>query len=106
MFIAPAMAYYSNFSRRLVGTAPVSFLKSVVKSGSHSPLRNASTTMPSQRSFPSFSRTSVYKLGCVQSLMPLHSVVATARMISYVSADSRNCGTFSIGALYCNTHGP
>ncbi|KAI9110988.1 hypothetical protein K1719_018108 [Acacia pycnantha] len=86
--------------------AAVSSLKSAVKSMSHSPLRNASTTMPPQRLFPSFSRTSVYKLGCVQSLMPLHGVLDSTRMISYISSDSRNYGIFSVGAFCCNTKGP
>ncbi|KAI5394429.1 hypothetical protein KIW84_061200 [Lathyrus oleraceus] len=37
------------------------------------------------------SRNCVYQLGSVQSLLPLHNTVATCRMVSNLSVDSRNC---------------
>lgn len=53
-----------------------------------------------------FNRTCVYRLGSVQSLLPLHSTVATARMVSSLSIDSRNCEALSHATLCCNHPGP
>ncbi|WJX91521.1 hypothetical protein P8452_73287 [Trifolium repens] len=72
-------------------------------SHSHSPLLNS----PPHRQFSSFFiRTSVYQLGSVQSLLPLHSTVASSRMVSNLSIDSRNCQAVSQVTLSCNHPGP
>ncbi|XP_058080598.1 protein NONRESPONDING TO OXYLIPINS 2, mitochondrial-like isoform X1 [Magnolia sinica] len=39
------------------------------------------------------------ELGCTQSLLPLHSVVAAARLTSHLSIDSRACCELSQGTL-------
>ncbi|KAK4802309.1 hypothetical protein SAY86_000512 [Trapa natans] len=39
------------------------------------------------------------ELGCVQSLLPLHSVVAAARMTSCLSTTSRSCRALSQDGL-------
>jgi hypothetical protein len=47
-------------------------------------------------------RTSVYQqLGSVQSLLPLHSTVASSRMVSNLSIDSSNCQAVSQVTLSC-----
>ncbi|KAK4748536.1 hypothetical protein SAY87_015122 [Trapa incisa] len=52
----------------------------------------------------SFSVLRVRKeLGCVQSLLPLHSVVAAARMTSCLSTTSRSCRALSQGTLCCTS---
>nr|AFK36944.1 unknown [Lotus japonicus] len=50
-------------------------------------------------------RSKVYQLGSVQSLLPLYSAVASARMVSYLSIDS-TCQALSQGTLCCYFHGP
>ncbi|TKY68976.1 hypothetical protein E2542_SST05239 [Spatholobus suberectus] len=90
----------SHCTRRLIS---LSSLKSAVRPINHSPLLNA--TVP-HRPSPSFIRTCVYQLGSVQSLLPLHSTVATARMVSSLSIDSRSCEALSLATLCCNYPGP
>ncbi|KAK6947571.1 hypothetical protein RJ641_001044 [Dillenia turbinata] len=41
------------------------------------------------------------ELGCAQSLLPLHSAVAAARMTSCLSSTSRSCRALSQGTLCC-----
>ncbi|KAI4356705.1 hypothetical protein L6164_000705 [Bauhinia variegata] len=105
----------SHCTRRLLCKSTASSLKSAIRQRNHSPLLNSSATVSSQhvsnssctsRRFPSFIRTSAYKLGCLQSLMPLHSAVATSRMISNLSLDSGSCRALSQGTLCCNSLGP
>lgn len=43
------------------------------------------------------------ELGAVQSMLPLHSAVATARMTSYLSSTSRSCRALSQGILCCTS---
>ncbi|CAJ2665125.1 protein NONRESPONDING TO OXYLIPINS 2, mitochondrial-like [Trifolium pratense] len=61
---------------------------------------------PHRQFSPLFIRTNVYQLGSVQSLLPLHSTVASSRMVSYLSIDSRNCQAVSQVTLSCNHPGP
>ncbi|GAB4836148.1 hypothetical protein Ancab_001064 [Ancistrocladus abbreviatus] len=66
--------------------------KFAASSSSTSPLLLRSNSFPLRRF--SFSRPPS-ELGCVQSLLPLHSTVATARMTSCLSTTSRSCRSLS-----------
>ncbi|XP_022758711.1 uncharacterized protein LOC111305431 [Durio zibethinus] len=72
----------STFSRSATAPSPT---RSPLTSHSTAPLRRFS-----------FSRCPS-ELGCAQSLLPLHSVVAAARMTSCLSTTSRSCRAFSQG---------
>ncbi|KAF7809880.1 zinc finger protein 7-like [Senna tora] len=63
-------------------------------SSSSSPLR--SNLLDARRPFNAVPRT-MGQLGCTQSLLPLHSVVASARLTSHVSVESRACCELSQG---------
>ncbi|RDX74671.1 hypothetical protein CR513_45546, partial [Mucuna pruriens] len=91
---------FSQCTRRLIS---LSSFRSAVRPINYSPLLNA--TVP-HRPFSPFIRTCVYQLGGVQSLLPLHSTVATARMVSSLSIDSRSCEALSQATLCCNYLGP
>ncbi|KAI8546595.1 hypothetical protein RHMOL_Rhmol07G0131200 [Rhododendron molle] len=97
---------------RFVNRASVSSLKSAIKSnlrrnsasvdGSASskfPLPARSTSSPLRRL--SLSRCPS-ELGCVQSLLPLHSAVAAARMTSRLSVTSRSSKALSQGVRPCS----
>ncbi|KAL2319965.1 hypothetical protein Fmac_028934 [Flemingia macrophylla] len=86
------------------GLISLSSLKSAVRPINHSPLLKASLPRRLSHS-PLFVRT-VYQLEGVQSLLPLHSVVATARMVSSLSINSRSCEALSQATLCCNHPGP
>ncbi|KAH7514180.1 hypothetical protein FEM48_Zijuj11G0061300 [Ziziphus jujuba var. spinosa] len=45
------------------------------------------------------------ELGCMQSLLPLHSAVAASRMTSCLSTTSRSCRALSQGTLCCTSPG-
>ncbi|KAE9459409.1 hypothetical protein C3L33_08695, partial [Rhododendron williamsianum] len=96
---------------RFINRASVSSLKSAIKSnlrrnsasvdGSASskfPLPARSTSSPLRR----LSSRCPSELGCVQSLLPLHSAVAAARMTSRLSITSRSSKALSQGTL-CRT---
>ncbi|XP_057414836.1 protein NONRESPONDING TO OXYLIPINS 2, mitochondrial-like [Lotus japonicus] len=89
----------SHCTRRIIS---LSSLKSAIRPTNHSPLLNASIP---RRRFPPSMRSKVYQLGSVQSLLPLYSAVASARMVSYLSIDS-TCQALSQGTLCCYFHGP
>nr|XP_018623849.1 uncharacterized protein LOC104088794 isoform X2 [Nicotiana tomentosiformis] len=60
----------------------------------------------SSQAAPSFSGWSPLKqLGCLQSLLPLHSAVATARLTSCLNDGSRSCRALSQGTLCCTFPG-
>ncbi|KAM7516483.1 hypothetical protein LguiA_006066 [Lonicera macranthoides] len=42
-------------------------------------------------------------IGCSQSLLPLHSVVAAARLTSHISVEARACCELSQGTFFCRT---
>ncbi|EOY29765.1 Uncharacterized protein TCM_037203 isoform 2, partial [Theobroma cacao] len=73
-----------------------SILKSTLNKPSLKP-RPASSLLPA-RSSPTFSR-SVSQLGCLQSLLPLHSAVSSARLTSCLGIDSRSSRSLSQGML-------
>uniref|UniRef100_A0A7C8YZR8 Uncharacterized protein n=1 Tax=Opuntia streptacantha TaxID=393608 RepID=A0A7C8YZR8_OPUST len=94
---------------RFISRTSLSCLKSSIKSTSRPPPTSAprpsspplrSTSSPLPRF--SFSRIPT-ELGGVQSLMPLHSAVATARMTSCLSTTSRTCRALSQGTLCCTS---
>ncbi|CAI8606650.1 unnamed protein product [Vicia faba] len=91
----------SRCTRRLF---PISSFKSLLRpTTNHSHLLlNASPSVTPHRLFSPFIR----KLGSVQSLLPLHNTVATCRMVSNLSIDSRNCHDVSHVTLSCNHPGP
>ncbi|XP_052210645.1 protein NONRESPONDING TO OXYLIPINS 2, mitochondrial isoform X6 [Diospyros lotus] len=73
---------------RFINRSSMSSLKSAIKStigtASGSIDRSATPRSPSE-------------LGCLQSLLPLHSAVAVARMTSCLSSTSRSCRALSQG---------
>ncbi|KAA8521369.1 hypothetical protein F0562_012069 [Nyssa sinensis] len=75
-------------------TGSASVERSTTSSFSTFPLHSRSTSSPLRRF--SLSRSPV-ELGCAQSLLPLHSAVATARMTSCLSSTSRSCRALSQG---------
>ncbi|XP_014516096.1 uncharacterized protein LOC106773852 [Vigna radiata var. radiata] len=94
------MALLSHCTRRLISHTSV---RSPLRSINHSLFLNP--TVP-QRPSPLFIRTLVYQLGSVQSLLPLHSAVATSRLVSSLSINSRSCGALSLATLCCDFPGP
>ncbi|ESW06545.1 hypothetical protein PHAVU_010G056600 [Phaseolus vulgaris] len=93
------MALFSHCTRRLFSHP--SFKSSL------RPINNSllNPTVPLRPS-PLLTRTFVYQLGSVQSLLPLYSAVATSRLVSSLSIDSRICGALSLATLCCNFPGP
>ncbi|KAL9287161.1 hypothetical protein AtEden1_Chr4g0293371 [Arabidopsis thaliana] len=86
--------------RKLFNRASVSSLKSTLRSttGSTPAASSAGFRLPPSqpsRHF-SFSRCPS-ELGCLQSLLPLHSSVAAARLTSCLSTTSRNSRALSQG---------
>ncbi|KAI5655719.1 hypothetical protein M9H77_32906 [Catharanthus roseus] len=99
---------------RILNRSSISSLKSAFKKSASSPTSpSASRSVPTS-SFSQFSKPSSApvrrfslmrtpsELGCVQSMLPLHSAVATARMTSRLSSASRSCRALSQGTL-CRT---
>ncbi|XP_074325465.1 uncharacterized protein LOC141663582 isoform X1 [Apium graveolens] len=87
----------SKCCSRLFTTTSTSFLKSAFKSTSAAA---AASSAKSCKSTPSplrrFSLSRIpSELGGVQSMMPLHSAVAAARMTSCLSTASRSCRALS-----------
>ncbi|VVB08255.1 unnamed protein product [Arabis nemorensis] len=98
---------------RFMNRSSVSSLRSVIRSsllkspiGSGSSPTSASSAgfrIPSKPAASprfSFSRCPS-ELGCVQSLLPLHSTVAAARLTSCLSTTSRSSRALSQGTLCC-----
>lgn len=50
-------------------------------------------------------RSPLKQLGCLQSFLPLHSAVATARLTSCLNDGSRSCRALSQGTLCCTFPG-
>ncbi|XP_057976879.1 protein NONRESPONDING TO OXYLIPINS 2, mitochondrial-like isoform X5 [Malania oleifera] len=74
---------------RFIGRASLQSLKSVI--------RSTARTASINRSAPSFPlpTRSPSELGCVQSMLPLHSAVAVARMTSCLSSTTSSCRALS-----------
>ncbi|XP_010277159.1 PREDICTED: uncharacterized protein LOC104611682 isoform X1 [Nelumbo nucifera] len=52
---------------------------------------------PQPRRFAFANPRTMGELGCIQSLMPLHSVVAAPRLTSHLAVDARACCELSQG---------
>ncbi|CAL0331154.1 unnamed protein product [Lupinus luteus] len=89
---------------RIAQRTSFSSLKSAIKSNfpTSSFSKPPTTSTPLRRSF--ISRIAP-ELGCVQSLLPLHSTVAVARLTSCLSTTSRSCRALSQGTLCCTSPG-
>ncbi|KAF9600238.1 hypothetical protein IFM89_005062 [Coptis chinensis] len=86
------MAFRSgSFSRSLLNNARSSLRSS--QSQSHPRLRPPPIPTPlRQQQHRRFSISRTFgELGCAQSLMPLHSVVAAARLTSHLTVNARSC---------------
>ncbi|KAL1367175.1 hypothetical protein HN51_021226 [Arachis hypogaea] len=77
-----------------------STIKSTLRSSSFS--NTDTTTSPLRRSI--LTRVAP-ELRCAQSMLPLHSAVATARMASCLRTTSRSCRALSQGTLCCTSPG-
>ncbi|XP_042512516.1 protein NONRESPONDING TO OXYLIPINS 2, mitochondrial-like [Macadamia integrifolia] len=101
---------------RFISRTSLSPLKSAVKPNVRTLSPGTSATAPASR-VPFSSRSnftlpnlrfsllsrSPAELGCVQSLLPLHSAVAVAKLTSCLSTNSRSCRALSQGTL-CRTY--
>ncbi|XP_057417523.1 protein NONRESPONDING TO OXYLIPINS 2, mitochondrial isoform X2 [Lotus japonicus] len=82
----------SRFASR---RASISSIKSAIRSNTRAA---PSFSQPATASTPlrrSFSTRIAPALGCVQSMLPLHSAVAVARMTTRLSITSRSCRALS-----------
>ncbi|KAK9927576.1 hypothetical protein M0R45_024756 [Rubus argutus] len=92
--------------RQFANRASVSSIRSAIRSNapksptSRFPLPTSAPSSAPVRGFSISRSTGV--LGCVQSLLPLHSAVAAARLTSALSTTSRSCRALSQGTL-CRT---
>ncbi|XP_022750160.1 uncharacterized protein LOC111299313 isoform X1 [Durio zibethinus] len=84
------------FRFRSVSKPTFSILKSTINKPTLKP--NSAATFFPARSSPTLSR-SVSQLGCLQSLLPLHSAVSSARLTSCLGIDSRSSRSLSQGML-------
>ncbi|XP_021615060.1 protein NONRESPONDING TO OXYLIPINS 2, mitochondrial isoform X2 [Manihot esculenta] len=88
---------------RFMCRSSISSIKSAIRSNaSKSPIARPPISPSSSPHSPSsslrrfsFSYRTPSELGCVQSLLPLHSAVATSRMMSCLSTTSRSCRALS-----------
>ncbi|XP_021901936.1 protein NUCLEAR FUSION DEFECTIVE 6, chloroplastic/mitochondrial-like isoform X2 [Carica papaya] len=89
---------------RFISRASLSSIKSAIKSNRSKPSLSGSTSshrfpLPFESSLSPLRRfcltRSPSELGCVQSLLPLHSAVAAARLTSCLSTTSRSCRALS-----------
>ncbi|BFG35859.1 hypothetical protein CerSpe_221320 [Prunus speciosa] len=86
----------SSLSRSLISTARATTIRSSpsISSLPRSPLHNLRTS--SRRSL-FYLPVNVSQLACAQSLMPLHSALASARLTSHISVEARHCCELSQG---------
>ncbi|TXG51153.1 hypothetical protein EZV62_023677 [Acer yangbiense] len=97
--------------RRLIQRSSLSSIKSAIRSNAPKcPTASATSTpfaLPSKSSPSPLRRfclsRSPSELGCAQSLLPLHSVVAAARMTSCLSTTTKSCRLQ--GTLCCTSPG-
>ncbi|KAM1362397.1 hypothetical protein ACFX13_028059 [Malus domestica] len=87
----------SSLSRSLISTARASTFRSSpsISSLPRAPLRNliGSSSRRNLFSLP----VNAGQLACAQSLMPLHSALASARLTSHISVEARHCCELSQG---------
>ncbi|CAN4077982.1 unnamed protein product [Withania somnifera] len=101
---------------RIINRASISSIRSAIKLNSQSPssttsfssfsasTRSASVSSPSIILFKVINFCRIpSELGGLQSMLPLHNAVATARMTSCLSSTSRSCRALSQGTLCCTS---
>ncbi|CAA0408215.1 unnamed protein product [Arabidopsis thaliana] len=102
---------------RFMSRSSVSSLKSAIRSSfRNSPIGTGSSpaaassagfripSKPAASPLPRFSFSRCpSELGCVQSLLPLHSTVAAARLTSCLSTTSRSSRALTQGTLCCTS---
>ncbi|CAN6802446.1 unnamed protein product, partial [Brassica oleracea] len=110
----PFLTMASACCNRFMNRSSVSSLRSAIRSALHkSPVGTGTPPSASSAGFRipskpaasprfSFSRCPS-ELGCVQSLLPLHSTVAAARLTSCLSVTSRSSRALSQGTLCCTS---
>ncbi|XP_038687223.1 protein NONRESPONDING TO OXYLIPINS 2, mitochondrial-like isoform X2 [Tripterygium wilfordii] len=108
------MASCCSRARAIINRSSLPSIKSALRSNVPKSSLAGSPPMPSSSRSPlssasplrrlSFSRTPC-ELGCMASMLPLHSAVATARMTSCLSTTSRSCRSLSQGTLCCTSPG-
>ncbi|KAK9946643.1 hypothetical protein M0R45_012094 [Rubus argutus] len=74
---------------------------SVLKSTVNKPAMKSRPPMSSLPSTPSLTRPTP-RLGCLQSLLPFHTAVSSARLTSCLGIDSRSSRSLSQGMLGAN----
>ncbi|KAF6155920.1 hypothetical protein GIB67_039251 [Kingdonia uniflora] len=89
----------ASICNRFITRTALQSLKSAIKSQPKLRQSSPSTTQTS------FATRIPSELGCVQSLLPLHSAVAAARMTSRLSSNSRSCRSLLQGSLCCTSPG-
>ncbi|KAF7828424.1 protein NUCLEAR FUSION DEFECTIVE 6, chloroplastic/mitochondrial-like isoform X2 [Senna tora] len=96
---------------RIAQRTSLTSIKSSIKSNFRTPSSKPATisALPTKSTFSplrrSFLTTIAPELGCLQSMLPLHSAVAAARMTSCLSTTSRSCRALSQGTLCCTSPG-
>ncbi|KAL3497498.1 hypothetical protein ACH5RR_040230 [Cinchona calisaya] len=97
---------------RMITRASISSLKSAFQKSPSSINKSTATTSFSRFSTTTTTSSTVRRfslsrapseLGAVQSMLPLHSAVATARMTSCLSLTSRSSRALSQGTLCCTS---
>ncbi|KAK5814134.1 hypothetical protein PVK06_029586 [Gossypium arboreum] len=88
---------------RSISNPTFSILKSAINKPTLKPSL-ASPLLHARSSSPTFSRQalSVSRLGCLQSLLPLHSAVSSARLTSCLGTDSMSSRSLSQGDMFFN----
>ncbi|KAJ4714788.1 Protein NUCLEAR FUSION DEFECTIVE 6 like [Melia azedarach] len=91
-----------SLPRTLISTARSSSIRSSTSTSSLPRLRPSSPPLQanrlhSRRPLLSPPTRSIGALGCIQSLMPLHSVVAATRLTCHLSVEVRACCELSQG---------
>ncbi|VVA18306.1 PREDICTED: NUCLEAR FUSION DEFECTIVE 6 [Prunus dulcis] len=97
--VTQKMAWRSagSLSRSLVSTARVSSLRSAP------PLRRLRPpTVSTPRRLAFASPRNLGELGCIQSLLPMHSVTAATCLTSHLAVNARGCCELSHGT-FCRT---
>ncbi|XP_019243897.1 PREDICTED: uncharacterized protein LOC109223882 isoform X1 [Nicotiana attenuata] len=81
---------------RTLSRPAINLFKSTMNKQSSSSIPTSSFNLP--RPFPTLSRP-LPQMGCLQSLLPLHSAVSSARLTSCLGIDSKGSRSLSQGML-------
>ncbi|KAK3019994.1 hypothetical protein RJ639_003342 [Escallonia herrerae] len=104
---------YGSLSRSLISTARASAVRSAPSLPRLRPPPALGSGLNSRRLLttanigltlqPPLLRTIGGVIGCTQSLLPLHSVVAASRLTSHIAVEVRACCELSQGTFFCRT---